>query len=165
MKNIFCSRVTTQSGFSLVEVLTVIVVLGILVSISIPSMLEWRKSYYYRQASSGISGCLREARGRAISSNFQHRVELDVSAKRYRLTKGNRAYNTPDDASNWTIVQDWVILPSDVDIVVTPANLKVAFNANGTSNVGTIDIKDSAGNIKIQITVVATGRIKSTKIS
>ena len=81
-------------GFSLIELLVAIALMGIIMAIALPSLIQWRDSLQYRDAAKGLVSFIRNARSRAISTNRQQRVEINVANRTYRIRAGARAVNS-----------------------------------------------------------------------
>lgn len=124
----------TTGGFTLIEVMVVVAVVGIIVAIALPPFVNWRNSLGYRQTARGMTAVLREAKSRAITRNVQQMVVFKPNSSSYRLLEGNRAYNSQE--SGWTPVLKQEI-PATVAIGgndgASRANVSVQFNPNGTS--------------------------------
>ena len=58
-----------QRGFTLIEVMIVIVIVGVMASIGIPAFSDWRHSQAVRSASQSLMAHLKQARVTAISEN------------------------------------------------------------------------------------------------
>jgi type IV fimbrial biogenesis protein FimT len=158
------SSMKFTGGFTLIELLIVIGMLGVLIALATPSIVEWRRNVQYKEAADGLRSALRTARNNAISLNHQNRVECNPVSNRYRITQGNRAY----DSTTWTTVkQGWVTVSRGLSIRTgdnTTTDLNVEFNPNGTASTSTgkISIYDGASQ-KYEITVAASGRIVCTR--
>lgn len=112
-----------KTGFSLVELLIVIALIGILMGVALPPYLSWRANAQYRQAGNGLLAAVRTARSTAITTNRQIQVEL--SGTTYRTRNGNRALASTD----WSNTS-WISLPPGVGL--TTANSRIIANPNGT---------------------------------
>lgn len=66
-----------NSGFSLVEVLTVVAILGILGAIAVPSMLSWLSNQGIQAAGRDLYGNLRKAQSTAIKENRNCAITFD----------------------------------------------------------------------------------------
>jgi len=144
-------------GITLTELLVSIAIIGILVSSALPSLNAWHCNIIYRQAARSIMFALREARSKAITTNLEHRVELDPAAQKYRITQGNRTFGSTD----WSvIVRDWASLPREVQMKTNVPSIQM--NTNGTANGGTIKILDSSATPKFAVIINRTGRIRTT---
>ncbi len=128
-------------GYSFVELLTAIVIFGIVAAIAAPALIQWRQTLVYRESARDVASVLREARARAIASNREHRVELEPANIRYRMVRGNRSSGTNWVAPNFTVIRDWTTLPNRVgmrrDVGCGNVNaMNIEFNPNGTSENG-----------------------------
>lgn len=154
----------TQTGFTLIELLITIAITGILLAIATPSFLQWRQNLQYKEAADGLVSALRTARNSAISLNRQNRVEFQPVSARYRITQGDRAYNS----ISWvTVKQDWIAAPHGIFMETGEdcsgtANVAIQFSPNGTASSETICISDDSSP-KYQVIVAASGRIQSKR--
>ena len=131
------SVVIKKSGFSLVELIVVIGIMGIVLAIAVPTFIEWREGLQFRQAGRDVSALIRTARARAISTNRQQRVEIDIVNRTYTARRGERAVNSP-----WGVAAEPVqqLPPARVGVASigrTPANNAntynlIVCNPNGT---------------------------------
>jgi prepilin-type N-terminal cleavage/methylation domain-containing protein len=143
--------VRSPKGFTLVELIMVMTIMGIIVAIALPPYLSWRKNLEYRTTARGVVAALREARSRAITDNQPHQVVFDSTNKQYRLA----------DYTTWTSLAPDVILN-------TSPSTTIQYNPNGTSSgvstacTCTINVQDTAGTNRFQIVVNPTGRVVVT---
>jgi prepilin-type N-terminal cleavage/methylation domain-containing protein len=148
-------RVSGIKGFTMLEMMIVLAVIMILSTIALPYSLQWIRNTEHRTAARSLLNILRETRSRAISTNFEHRVEVESVNKRFRVVQGNRA----DNSSEWNfIVCDWRCLPAGIHL---SSNVNaVHLNSNGTANGGTIKIQDNTNVTKYEVRITRTGRIR-----
>lgn len=155
---------SVAEGFTLLELIVILGIIGTILAIATPSFMEWRRNLQYKEAAGGIVSALRTARSNAIALNRQNRVEFMPSTSRYRITQGNRAH----DSSDWsTVKQGFISLPANVVMKSGAdcggsADLSIQFNPNGTSSAGTICVRDSNAT-KYQILVANSGRIRNER--
>lgn len=147
--------VSIQNGFTLIELMIVLLITAVLSVMAMPSFLQWRQNIEFRKTTRDLVSILREAKSRAIRTNLEHRVEYAAANKQYRMTQGNRSNNS----TSWnTVVYDWTELPPGVRI---DANVNtIQMNTNGTANGGTICIQNDALKTVYEIRVARTGRIR-----
>ena len=102
--------VSIQNGFTLHELMIVVLIVGVLSAMVIPSFVQWSNDLEYRKTTRAIVSMLREAKSRAVRTNLEQRVEYAATNKQYRMTQGNRSNNS----SSWeTVVYDWIELPAN----------------------------------------------------
>jgi Tfp pilus assembly protein FimT len=157
-----------EAGFSLVELATIMGIIGILAAIAIPSALQMQQSALYRQEAVRIGAMLREARGRTVSLNREHRVEFDLTAGaiRYRLAQGNASSGSTAwtvAGPGWTNASQAVVLASvGCPAGVAPIAFTIDFNPNGSAGTGcTVQVQDASATVRRQVTVTQnTGRVR-----
>lgn len=155
-----------QAGFTLLELVVVVAMLGLLTAIAMPSYAFWREQAVYRKVARELASALRETRSRAIQSNLEHRLEVDLKQKRFRLTHGDRPANSSSAAWNESIVFDWIVIPEQAVLRGNQACnkedavLNFHFNPNGTANSLYLCILDPSGERRYQLGVpyTITGR-------
>ena len=90
-----------QSGYSLVEILVVVIIVGIMSLVTVPQFIAYQQSAKLKGALGGFNGDMRNARQLAISRYWQVRVEF-VNSKTYRFFY--RPYGT---SASWdSLTQD-----------------------------------------------------------
>jgi len=169
---------TNANGFSLIELIVAITLVGILAAISFPMMSNWMQNARYKEGARDVASILRDARARSIAKNLEYEVGFDLGADRYMLRQGNLAYNTrsfTDHPEDWTVLATNLEPPSNVDIVglVDCSNddasdfaFSIQFNPNGTGTSKYVCILDKAtGGKKFRIGVpsATTGRVTIQK--
>ena len=106
-----------QSGFTIVEIIIVIAVLGIMAAIGVPNFLNWLPKYRLQSAARDLYSNLYLAKISAIKNNTSWAIVFNVDANTYQVCSGKG----PDNS--WggpNIVVKTVILSSTVTVV--PAN-------------------------------------------
>lgn len=63
------AEMPNQRGFTLIEVMIVIVIIGVMASVAIPAFSDWRHKQAVRSASQSLMAHLKQARVAAISEN------------------------------------------------------------------------------------------------
>lgn len=163
-------RRLNRRGFTVIELLVVILTMTIILGIAVPSMNQWRLSLAYKNLSTQISQMLREARARAVSTNREHRVEFNIAGGQYRLTQGNAS----SGSAVWNAVRPWVAIPANTVMLrdtgggcVDNTNVNIVFRPNGTSDAaglptgGRICVLDVLGATRYRIDISSvTGSIQ-----
>jgi general secretion pathway protein H len=140
-------------GFTLLELIITLMVIGLAVGLSIPTIARSADSIRVRAEVAGFAAVLRHARELAISKHATHTVVVDEAARRVVIHSGSA------DGE----VRQARALPSGMTVVASPPSaLTVRFEAEGTSSGG--DFHVSSGNFTYRVTVAPlTGRVTSIR--
>lgn len=159
-----------EKGFTLMEVIIVVAMIGILAAMSLPSLASWLQDARYRETAREMFTMVQQARALSISRNLEYRVRFELDNKRYRLERGNRPANSSDP---WTPETDWIAFPAAVVIKRTVAcnetggTADFSFNPNGSSNETHICIMEANNpttrRFRVGISNWRTGRVTITK--
>jgi len=171
MKSLSCRfTIALQQGFTLLELIISIGILGIIFTIATPSLLDYKRSLDYKTTAREITTILRKARSTAVSANQPQMVVFKPNSSSYNWI----SYNTT--SASWTGVVLTKTAPNTVLIRSTvagtaTANVYVQFNTNGTANLKAPSGAGSDGNVSINsgavqkyvITTTNTGRVSILK--
>jgi type II secretion system protein H len=161
--------IAREKGFTMVELVIVIAIVAIMMAISVPSFVDWRRNANYRKTSNEITSLLREARSAAVSKGLQQMVVFKPNSSSYQLQDFNIAASSFNAPSQKLFAPRDVTIRSSLDGTST-ANMSVIFNNNGTANItgpdgsmsGNVSVNDS-GTQKYLVSVMQTGKVSSQK--
>ena len=74
------------AGFSLIELLLVLAILGVVIAIAVPNMISARQGFQMRSTSSTVTHRLGEARMESVKRNRRIDVTLDAAARTLTTT-------------------------------------------------------------------------------
>jgi prepilin-type N-terminal cleavage/methylation domain-containing protein len=153
------NKTSSESGFSLIELLMVIVVLAIFSSIAVISFWNNRKFTAEDQARKIIDVC-DEARQKALNQRKTYRVEINKTASEIRLIDEGRDVSTAND----DVIIKRYLISNQVVIGAPPPNVSGAPTATSPINVPAYAISSyplSVGDDKITLRFKRNGRVEN----
>lgn len=149
-------------GFSMVEMMTVLVIFGLVIAAAVPSVSQYIRRDRVREAALGFRSTCMVAQKRAQSTRMEHRVVYDPAAGTYFVERR--------DGVNWNMISPDT-LRMDADITVQggtdtdPSHHIITFEP-----LGTVDTGDVPATIRFHndhsdtttISLVRTGRMTVT---
>lgn len=170
-----------KTGFTLMEVMTVIAIIAIMTGIAIPNIIGWLPGYRLRNAGRGLLGDMQFAKLSAVKSNHDWSIVFDTTNNRYfvcsdmgaddswtgtnDLTGGgdNTIYKTISfDNYKSGVVYGHAALTIPVAgsfgaKSVSYASENVTFNSRGTGKAGYVYLTNSKGELVYAVGTNSTG--------
>ena len=146
----------TSAGFSILEMLIVISLVGILATIAVPSLVAAQRYHSLRSTAEALVSNFNSARGYAITHNSYARIIFDVGYNSYFI----QVYD--DENELWQTVENVIVLPANISFSqVTFENGIAIFDPFGSLKAGgQVEIVDSFGNSILMSTRVANGQLR-----
>lgn len=181
-----------EQGFTVVELFSVVAIVGFIVALSIPQSLAYLSTYKLRAGTQQISTAIQFTRAKAVSENFQCTFSnyLSSDVQKFQITGGEDDHNdglNPWEDRNGNGVEDTITyipqeLPRGIKVVSTLSGISaVPVTGNPTSSttslvftpLGVPKLTSTAAAIYLQnekkekmaITVDLSGRVQSWKQS
>lgn len=128
-------RKPCEGGFTLMEIMIVVAIIGLTSALAVPNYLVWHAKYQLRQAATEIQNQLSVARISAMSRNSVVNVSLVLNSGKVQISAG--------DASGASVIPLTQMMDSVTGLI--PAPTTVAFSPLGIRSGG------GAGNQQISI--------------
>lgn len=144
-----------DKGFTLVEMMVVIAIVGIVSAIAIPNMFSFTAGMRLRSASRDLYSNYQQARIKAIRHNTRWAIRFTAS--------GYQVENCGADNSCTVVTDNTIIKTVNISneypgvSITNITNVVVEFNSEGFSTAGTTTLANSKGSSSV--TVALTGRV------
>jgi len=136
-----------QRGFTLLEVIIVMAIMGIVAAIGIPSFSDWREKQAVRSATQALLAHLKQARIKAVADNRS--VSVKFTSTSYIFDA-----DTTTDSSCGLCKNEVVSFGQfSNDFTVSPTTTRT-FSSRGTANSGTITLTSGSSVKKITMNVI-----------
>ena len=146
------------AGFSLIELLIVLAIVGVICSIAIPNLLAARQGYQIHTAGQLVNARLGQARMESLRRNRQIDVVLDAATRSVRIVVVQGGADVTVDGPEY--------LPTGVifDPAGTP-NMRLTFDSLGRplNPPQVVTLRHTGSNQRRVITIQPTGRLQLTQ--
>jgi prepilin-type N-terminal cleavage/methylation domain-containing protein len=147
----FIKLFQSRTGFTLIELMIIIAIIGILASAAIPQWRRYTQNTELRTAARTIANDIFNMKQRASGENAEYRITFDEAGNRYQII----------NADTGLVLQTKDLADFGTGIVITNAAFQfgdvINFGARGSADPGSIRLQNGIGSTAT-ITVNFTGR-------
>jgi type II secretion system protein H len=136
--------VTSQSGFTLLELVVVLVIVGVISAVTIPAFSAGRRDDPAAAGASEVVSHLRTARSRALTLAQPTTLLIDTRARLFTLTS-----ETGDSIA--AIAQGAITLALGVSLAGTPAVARFRFAPRGTAGGDTLFVRGDGPAVAVWV--------------
>jgi prepilin-type N-terminal cleavage/methylation domain-containing protein len=132
--------VNQQKGFTLIELIIVMGIMGILATIAVPTFQNYIRNQNLKTAARGITSDFFATRERALSENVRYRITFDQAGNSYTIARGTAAGAPYVDQQTKLMTSYAPYIKVDADQVVyfqtrgtvTACNFTISTTVNGS---------------------------------
>lgn len=147
-----------SAGFSLIEMLVVIAIVGVLAAMAIPAFMNSMNGYRLSGAVAATAGAIQSTRFQAIMQGYQYQLVFSSSTASYQVS------NKVPPATSFSAVGSAIPIARQGDVTLNITTMTYTFSPNGTVtwNPGGTNLQISNGVSSRTITVSGVGNVSVT---
>lgn len=148
----FSAKVQPDRGYSLTEILVVVIIIGILAAIAIPNFGGWLTKWRVIEGFETVKSAVKEAQKQAIRRGRRCRIQIDAVARTITI-------KAPDPYGSYEgcLLSDRS-LPTGVEIKTNYSTPVITFSPRGnTSSAGTIVVYNAQNNSTQKCLAISLG--------
>lgn len=149
------------AGFTMVELLITLVLVGIVMAIAIPSFRGWVDNSNLKAAARTLSSDINYLREAALSSGRTHMVSYDTGANTYTMKWDSDGAGTYANVPNYTASRLLCDHGSNIQITSVTQNPIKIISSGAINPFGTVVVTNNRGSTAT-ITTLITGRTHVT---
>jgi prepilin-type N-terminal cleavage/methylation domain-containing protein len=152
----FLSGAARQSGFTLIELMIIIAILGTLSAIAVPNILSYRTNSRLRAGANEMLATFRKAQVAAVKRNYNSVIDFNTAGKAIVYLDNGAGGGTANDAiqNGSEPILDELSIPVGCSwpaAKITFAGQKTGFSPRGLPlNIGAVEIHSTSASAKAQ---------------
>ena len=147
-----------SAGFTLIELIIIVAIVGIIVVVGIPNLLSYQPTYDLRRAANDLYSHMQRARLMAIQNNKSVQIVFDSQAYTIQFNDGTESLGLPRTVDLSSAYKGGVqLLPSNPYPPPSSAASSLTFNAFGTGNSAYVYMSNASNSAYYQIGALTSG--------
>jgi type II secretion system protein H len=159
------------NGFSLVEMMIVIAIIGIVIAIASPSFYKYRQNTNLKEATRELSADISYWRQTSVAENTRYRIVFNQAANSYTIQRENPANSgayvnlstidasVTDTKSPGSVSSSIIIMGAPNDPGFTGGVAYITFQPRGTMSAGSVWLQHTSRLSTSKITTNLMGRV------
>lgn len=147
-------------GFSLVELMTAIVIMGILAAVAIPSFQTWIINSQTRNAAESITNGLQRARSESVARNTNVQLVLGANSSWVVSVVNNGTVIQSRLSSEGSTRVTRTVLPAGATSITYNNFGLVVANADASASLTQVDLTAAGGTQNLRVTIGAGGNAR-----
>ncbi len=140
-----------QRGFSLMELMIVIIVIGILAAIGVPAFSSWKQQQAVNNATASLLAHLKQARNLAVAENRSVKITFSSTAYTFDADTTGSCGPCKDNVISYSQFSD--------SLSISPMTTRT-FSSRGTANPGTMTLSASGNSEAITVNIIGRARLQ-----
>ena len=150
-----------RNGFTLIEMIIVIAIMGILFAIAIPQWGRYRQNADLKTAARNIAADIADIKAKATTERLTYTITFNTAGNDYQITReqspGSGTFSNVGDAKGiCDSGSGYAVNMTTASFAGSPAN-RLRFDVRGTTNNGSIFLQNALTSTA-EITINITGR-------
>ncbi|HIC40085.1 MAG TPA: prepilin-type N-terminal cleavage/methylation domain-containing protein [Piscirickettsiaceae bacterium] len=153
----------SAKGFTLIEIITVIAIIGVLAAVLTPNIGSWVGKSKLRTGADELQQLLAFMKGESLSRGTTIKAEISEDDNSIAIYSSNESTtNCQSSEVEWSIMSNNLVF-NNIKLISEVENDELCFFTNGSSNGGKLTLSSKHGEYEVQV-LSATAFIEKRKI-
>jgi prepilin-type N-terminal cleavage/methylation domain-containing protein len=157
-------KVRSSKGFSLIELMIVIAILGIVLAIAAPNFNKYRQNTNLREAARDLASDISLYRQRAVAENIHYQIVFNQAANNYTVQRetvlNSGVYNLLIVTKSPSAISSQVIISDNPLPSFSGGVPNITIQPRGTMSAGSVTLQHTLSLLTKKITANTMGRVK-----
>jgi type II secretion system protein H len=150
-------------GFTLIEIITVIAIIGVLAAVLTPNIGSWVGKSKLRTGADELQQLLAFMKGESLSRGTTIKAEISEDDNSIAIYSSSESTtNCQSSEVEWSIMSNNLVF-NNIELISEVENDDLCFFTNGSSNGGRLTLSSKHGEYEVQV-LSATAFIEKRKI-